>query len=121
MIGGLLPEATNPGQPARFIQFFLFFLMIRRPPRPTLFPYTPLFQCRREVPAGTVGGRIAGAKTPWSRSLAARSEEHTPELQSLTNLACRLLLEKKQQKLRASGILVALTDPEIRPPSTRDS
>src|SRR5438093_8646868 len=69
--------------------------MIRRPPRSTLFPYTTLFRSdlRRvrpgpEVPGGG-GGRAPGH--------AGRSEEHTSELQSLTNLVCRLLLEKKKK------------------------
>src|SRR6266403_4077329 len=70
-----------------------FFLMIRRPPRSTLFPYTTLF---RSPPAA------AGARTPWTvRGTAAsrrpRSEEHTSELQSRRDLVCRLLLEKKNQ------------------------
>src|SRR5437016_6958600 len=80
--------------------------MIRRPPRSTLFPYTTLFRSPcgrwprgvgRGVGRGVRGvaavGRPADAPTP-----AARSEEHTSELQSLTNLVCRLLLEKKKKK-----------------------
>src|ERR1041384_8690440 len=69
---------------------FFFFLMIRRPPRSTLFPYTTLFRshpphhvCRTQPPRRRPGcGR-------------GRSEEHTSELQSLAYLVCRLLLEKK--------------------------
>src|SRR5258706_3497368 len=89
------------------IIFFFFFLMIRRPPRSTLFPYTTLFRslstCNRtefylvadeervaEAVWDLLGERLAGAT-------AARSEEHTSELQSLTNLVCRLLLEKKKR------------------------
>src|SRR5437016_8063008 len=66
-----------------------FFLMIRRPPRSTLFPYTTLFRSLALWPccAGRVGSRSNLERT--------RSEEHTSELQSLTNLVCRLLLEKK--------------------------
>src|SRR2546430_7126567 len=70
-----------------------FFLMIRRPPRSTLFPYTTLFRSRsgrrRRVITGTesVVNRL--------RSPPMRSEEHTSELQSQSNLVCRLLLEKK--------------------------
>src|SRR5437016_10240696 len=66
--------------------------MIRRPPRSTLFPYTTLF--RSDCGAH---GRPSPA---WRRRLctAVRSEEHTSELQSLTNLVCRLLLEKKKKK-----------------------
>src|SRR2546427_7376090 len=68
--------------------------MIRRPPRSTLFPYTTLFRSRRLTrPAGLV-------TRPWFRSLQfaadVRSEEHTSELQSQSNLVCRLLLEKKK-------------------------
>src|ERR1019366_10410097 len=70
---------------------FFFFLMIRRPPRSTLFPYTTLFRSTSHVTAHSQpppGERL-------SASPVARSEEHTSELQSLTNLVCRLLLEKK--------------------------
>src|SRR3972149_10742721 len=70
---------------------FFFFLMIRRPPRSTLFPYTTLFRsagCRGRV---TVG---AGDPAPVIAGYR-RSEEHTSELQSQSNLVCRLLLEKK--------------------------
>src|SRR5467141_4937879 len=71
---------------------FFFFLMIRRPPRSTLFPYTTLFRSSAWFP-----WRAALARPPrWS---AARSEEHTSELQSHLNLVCRLLLEKKKKKI----------------------
>src|SRR5438046_8711496 len=69
-----------------------FFLMIRRPPRSTLFPYTTLFRSRSGC--GLASGRL---HPDWLRA-APRSEEHTSELQSLTNLVCRLLLEKKKKK-----------------------
>src|SRR5205085_4454122 len=65
--------------------------MIRRPPRSTLFPYTTLF---RSCPRRARGGSPCGAR-PHDR---ARSEEHTSELQSQSNLVCRLLLEKKKKK-----------------------
>src|SRR4029077_21295838 len=68
-----------------------FFLMIRRPPRSTLFPYTTLFRSTKWPPNGR----------RWSTTLAdckPRSEEHTSELQSHLNLVCRLLLEKKKKK-----------------------
>src|SRR5437016_6899271 len=68
----------------------LFFLMIRRPPRSTLFPYTTLFRSRFLRPVSTIPEWPAAALAEESRS-----EEHTSELQSLTNLVCRLLLEKK--------------------------
>src|SRR6266581_8400888 len=75
--------------PLVFLLFF--FLMIRRPPRSTLFPYTTLFRsrCRSLPPAEDGAGQ---SRT----SHAARSEEHTSELQSPVHLVCRLLLEKKQ-------------------------
>src|SRR5438046_4352660 len=74
-----------------------FFLMIPRPPRSTLFPYTTLFRSREDSPART----LSHPSPPDRRFVAAvrwRSEEHTSELQSLTNLVCRLLLEKKKNK-----------------------
>src|SRR2546430_9374821 len=77
------------------IFFFFFFLMIRRPPRSTLFPYTTLFRSgdiRRPCDALRYG-------FPYRRAnicCTPRSEEHTSELQSQSNLVCRLLLEKKK-------------------------
>src|SRR5262249_61937383 len=83
---------------------FFFFLMIRRPPRSTLFPYTTLFRshaCRRRVVmrAGSIeiGTRKREIPRQVDDAVHARSEEHTSELQSLTNLVCRLLLEKKKK------------------------
>src|SRR2546430_8271017 len=88
--------------------------MIRRPPRSTLFPYTTLFRSVRHAPPGDVsavqelprdtpGGdgahRGSGSRRPLISNAApwrARSEEHTSELQSQSNLVCRLLLEKKK-------------------------
>src|ERR1019366_9817043 len=70
-----------------------FFLMIRRPPRSTLFPYTTLFRSRRARRLA----RSNGTSRTWQLPCAARSEEHTSELQSLTNLVCPLLLEKKKK------------------------
>src|SRR5688572_32437375 len=71
--------------------------MIRRPPRSTLFPYTTLF--RSSTSATTVGSTMAPLRSPPVRTRApARSEEHTSELQSQSNLVCRLLLEKKKKK-----------------------
>src|SRR5258706_11287636 len=67
--------------------------MIRRPPRSTLFPYTTLFRSQR--PRGA-RRRRAGRDVRPQRRVLHRSEEHTSELQSLTNLVCRLLLEKKK-------------------------
>src|SRR2546426_8847787 len=102
-------------QPHRLL--FFFFLMIRRPPRSTLFPYTTLFRSRADQRSLSV--RIADTSAPRTKPSctdivsqaepagvschtresvgAARSEEHTSELQSPCNLVCRLLLEKKKK------------------------
>src|SRR5262245_66512609 len=77
-----------------FFFLFFFFLMIRRPPRSTLFPYTTLFRSRSS-PRRACGTRIT---TTSATIPAGRSEEHTSELQSLRHLVCRLLLEKKKKK-----------------------
>src|SRR5256885_12625441 len=69
-----------------------FFLMIRRPPRSTLFPYTTLF---RSIHAGQWGHPVVRELEPQQQH---RSEEHTSELQSPCNLVCRLLLEKKKKQ-----------------------
>src|SRR6266478_8042354 len=74
-----------------YISFFFFFLMIRRPPRSTLFPYTTLFRSPSSV-------RRTWRATPGRLPRRVRrSEEHTSELQSQSNLVCRLLLEKKKK------------------------
>src|SRR2546430_9865020 len=94
---------------------FFFFLMIRRPPRSTLFPYTTLFRSWHGVSrraGGPMGHRTLGADScrtgagvgaalPASvdRPQRDRSEEHTSELQSQSNLVCRLLLEKKKRAI----------------------
>src|SRR2546426_10285483 len=75
--------------PSRF-----FFLMIRRPPRSTLFPYTTLFRSERLAALPGVTSVALGDWLP----LGGRSEEHTSELQSPCNIVCRLLLEKKNNK-----------------------
>src|SRR5438093_13766939 len=77
--------------------FFFFFLMIRRPPRSTLFPYTTLFRSRYQIASDEHAARDVRQVVALDR-LENRSEEHTSELQSLTNLVCRLLLEKKKKK-----------------------
>src|SRR4051812_49919285 len=94
---------------------FFFFLMIRRPPRSTLFPYTTLFRSRtgeraqqarrREIKHGIAHDqgwldrrRVGrGQRSHGLDVVAIRSEEHTSELQSHVNLVCRLLLEKKKK------------------------
>src|SRR6266404_8106845 len=86
---------------------FFFFLMIRRPPRSTLFPYTTLFRSRPACPTrrgfpATVAGR-------WSRS-----EEHTSELQSLAYLVCRLLLEKKKNNSNKQARRIKTTNARRR-------
>src|SRR5256885_11322959 len=100
---------------------FFFFLMIRRPPRSTLFPYTTLFRSleQAEIEAEELAGELelagvdrrevvflslaAAAATTFgfgARALAQRSEEHTSELPSPCNLVCRLLLEKKKRDMQ---------------------
>src|SRR5947207_9690514 len=81
--------------------------MIRRPPRSTLFPYTTLFRSPRPPAASPSPSARRGAPriptatpSPWAARVAGRSEEHTSELQSHSDLVCRLLLEKKK-KVRA--------------------
>src|SRR5687768_17957906 len=81
-----------------FVRYlFFFFLMIRRPPRSTLFPYTTLFRSwrarRRRPPSPASARRGRGSRRPRP----SRSEEHTSELQSRLHLVCRLLLEKKKK------------------------
>src|SRR5262249_61403048 len=105
----LVRPASTPSAPSHIHLFLfspvLFFLMIRRPPSSPLFPYTTLFRSGR--PAALVAtaageplysslGFRAVSEAAWYRK--PRSEEHTSELQSLTNLVCRLLLEKKKKK-----------------------
>src|SRR3712207_8016353 len=89
--------------------YYFFFLMIRRPPRSTLFPYTTLFRSGRR-PGRRASSRRSGRSPPRRLAEAPaapparrappcpRSEEHTSELQSRQYLVCRLLLEKKKNK-----------------------
>src|SRR5256885_9782410 len=89
---------------------FFFFLMIRRPPRSTLFPYTTLFRSARA--ALRAGWLWACWPVPW------RSEEHTSELQSPCNLVCRLLLEKKKKtRILADVYLPLAAAVELPPPA----
>src|SRR2546430_13458610 len=92
-----------------YFMFIFFFLMIRRPPRSTLFPYTTLFRSQRdaggnganaEARAGGVARRPPapfGADERAHRRRSQRSEEHTSEIQSQSKIVCRLLLEKKKK------------------------
>src|SRR6202020_3339402 len=77
----------------KLLRLFFFFLMIRRPPRSTLFPYTTLFRSHRPPRQHGYADRCRSGP-PHRRP---RSEEHTSELQSLRHLVCRLLLEKKNK------------------------
>src|SRR3712207_8697640 len=87
--------------------YVFFFLMIRRPPRSTLFPYTTLFRSPRphRRPTATTPDRLppppapCRVRCPSARSEPSRSEEHTSELQSRQYLVCRLLLEKKKYNI----------------------
>src|SRR2546425_9670089 len=99
-----------------------FFLMIRRPPRSTLFPYTTLFRSPEEHEAGSLEARVRreDLQHPQGGSPSAcaardrgraRSEEHTSELQSLAYLVCRLLLEKKKTTSNAEFRVLTLELP----------
>src|SRR5438270_3489746 len=90
---------------------FFFFLMLRPPPRSTLFPYTTLFRSPTSVvshvsvvvQAADPPARLA----PFAPRTSKRSEEHTSELQSQSNLVCRLLLEKKKKNRKQAQEFVA--------------
>src|SRR5467141_4901024 len=90
-----------PGYLSQSCFCFFFFLMIRRPPRSTLFPYTTLFRpepLHQRPHEGTDRRR-------GDQDRRLRSEEHTSELQSHLNLVCRLLLEKKKQHIYTSNTI----------------
>src|SRR2546425_3633834 len=98
-----------------------FFLMIRRPPRSTLFPYTTLFRSSTHAYAGQSYRSRAGAQSVGRRrsslrpdlpSALQRSEEHTSELQSLAYLVCRLLLEKKNEDMLPLNVKVRIDGEE---------
>src|SRR5688572_31076756 len=85
---------------ATYSPLIFFFLMIRRPPRSTLFPYTTLFRSTRwrsSAPALPAPERYRPVRAVAGPHFPRRSEEHTSELQSQSNLVCRLLLEKKKK------------------------
>src|SRR3712207_7548232 len=107
--------------------FFFFFLMIRRPPRSTLFPYTTLFRSPGEEEVAACDGRRSPrsarcsrarrprtpprstsrrSRTAASATARRRSEEHTSELQSRQYLVCRLLLEKKKNNYSTHASLM---------------
>src|SRR2546422_5788695 len=108
-----------------FLCFFFFFLMIRRPPRSTLFPYTTLFRSTARSRSSSTRRRsehrcrtrpACGRRRPRDGPEArarCRSEEHTSELQSRLHLVCRLLLEKKKNKPYKKT-----QDQRVEPPST---
>src|SRR5574340_1549544 len=81
-----------------------FFLMIRRPPRSTLFPYTTLFRSA----ASTVSTAVNDYQSARDAVTRMRSEEHTSELQSPKDLVCRLLLEKKKECVRVAWCMLFL-------------
>src|SRR6266498_4618389 len=94
----------------RDLLVFFFFLMIRRPPRSTLFPYTTLF---RSATSPTDPGTPAPGPPPSTPP--PRSEEHTSELQSRPHLVCRLLLEKK--KKNTWGLVVQQFETQQKEPA----
>src|SRR2546423_5595613 len=117
MASAAKPRSVTTGRRARVLVFF--FLMIRRPPRSTLFPYTTLFRSnspslvRFLTPAAnTTFSSIKMLKKTW------RSEEHTSELQSLAYLVCRLLLEKKHE---SNHRLLAVPKGSEREPGWQDA
>src|SRR5260221_13108353 len=97
--------------PVRPIVFF--FLMIRRPPRSTLFPYTTLFRSlfATIVASHEKGLTVTDQLRTVARQCYARSEEHTSELQSHSDLVCRLLLEKNKQYRPARPCLALCLPP----------
>src|SRR5438874_8038526 len=92
--------------------FLFFFLMIRRPPRSTLFPYTTLFRspCRWQS--------CQNERACSTRSRCLRSEEHTSELQSRRDLVCRLLLEKKKNANKRIGSTMTEARTSVDPASS---
>src|SRR5256885_13331782 len=86
--------------------FLFFFLMIRRPPRSTLFPYTTLFRSLAVAAALVLGAASLAAQQTTGKieGSVTRSEEHTSELQSPCNLVCRLLLEKKKKVIQIRSL-----------------
>src|SRR5688572_32290673 len=83
-----------------YFSFLFFFLMIRRPPRSTLFPYTTLFRSHSMRCFASLMFTRRASRWRLCPTFVTRSEEHTSELQSQSNLVCRLLLEKKKKKTK---------------------
>src|SRR3979411_3405752 len=109
----VLPLVVNLCLSDSSLFFFFFFLMIRRPPRSTLFPYTTLFRSTSCAVSPTAWPRAPSR----SRAASARSEEHTSELQSLLDLVCRLLLEKKKNE---EATIAQIADEKMINPPTQD-
>src|SRR5262249_56148051 len=121
------PHPARPcrERPRRRLFHPLFLLMLRPPPRSTLFPYTTLFRSRNLPPATSCRRSRLVAAMSRTSIRRGRSEEHTSELQSLTNLVCRLLLEKKKHpttpgrpptRLRAPPTPLDPLADHVRPP-----
>src|SRR5260221_5454342 len=83
--------------------------MIRRPPRSTLFPYTTLFRSSESLTAITGNFNAPSFSIALRRITPVRSEEHTSELQSHSDLVCRLLLEKKKNLSGVGNVIVRAT------------
>src|SRR5262249_62048368 len=106
------PLSTSHTSSYSLYRIIFFFLMIRTPQRSPLFPYTTLFRSRRRSSDRSIS--IVCSRSPRRCRAAAsllpsrepRSEEHTSELQSLTNLVCRLLLEKKKVSCNVRFVLI---------------
>src|SRR5205809_1867004 len=98
----------------------VFFLMIRRPPRSTLFPYTTLFRSQSFVNQNDYGEGLH-RRHGLPRLHGERSEEHTSELQSRLHLVCRLLLEKKKKTTHANTTDCDATSLSLLPVQTRSS
>src|SRR2546422_2187439 len=103
----MFPSQSSTLQASHYsVHLFFFFLMIRRPPRSTLFPYTTLFRSHHVARLGIDRHRPARAvplHPPGGGD--QRSEEHTSELHSRLHLVCRLLLEKKKKKTKLNSTL----------------
>src|SRR2546430_10545667 len=100
-VSSLVKVSDTPYSEPDYVAFLFFFLMIRRPPRSTLFPYTTLFRSRVTPELRFELDRGLEHAQQIDRLLRGlkRSEEHTSELQSQSNLVCRLLLEKKKKSI----------------------